>query len=722
MSENKRLPTRTGIATGHANERTLAAKVNPDSCQTALRPNADGTTTMLRTRGGFLDYTTLPDDSKQEQGPVCGWSYDFYPVKRDAGGSLIPHTMYDGGYLVPQMTPEAGSKTRRAGLSVKSDHVALPAVVSQYDGIHEDNTKRYHGPFYWYKGSSVVSWTKRTFTPSGLDHPYYTPIGVVRCGNAEFESFSAEPQSRKAILAAAVAHSPDGTKYIRVAKIRPVGGPMAPEYVLELADYSSSGTHVSTVTLESSIIVPPLGPGAFSQDGRQLLIAVSDSALDYCARLYAVSRPDGAGFPVFSSTPYYFGVTKPTAVVPEYSHNVVPLADSSTITGNLTNLAPYDQYAYGYFAEYDLGGALVNEIIIDTFTPKETRSLAGRSTTYVHEKNGSVAMWADYLGFTKEGIPCAVISTEKITTTVDTETYSEYRFTEIFSEMHELVQDVTLGGYRTVKKYYANLKKDTESGTYYQKTESGVSRIERAVNICVGNSVSWRDEHSYTGPRVTTETGSTGDIGSYLYDTATYVVEETGESGIRKETHTEAHAGYITINPVAADFIDGAVAVFMHQPLGGRDSITDSSYKVATENILRRHYVTGVIIEEVYGRDVSYNTTDTAESDPPESVSAELLIINPLPGATAQTRSHFFFNWSGDVLMDYRGAFQGSAAWCPFGNSFLMVHKWPTTQYGGYFFREKRGWRPLALNPDEPSNTYPPKSEVFAFTNLSPFA
>lgn len=60
MSDDfKILPTRTGPAMGHALERQMSDAVNdPNGFRTRVVTNLDGSTTMLRTRGGFAEFTT----------------------------------------------------------------------------------------------------------------------------------------------------------------------------------------------------------------------------------------------------------------------------------------------------------------------------------------------------------------------------------------------------------------------------------------------------------------------------------------------------------------------------------------------------------------------------------------------------------------------------------------------------------------------------------------
>ena len=58
-----RFPTRDGQASGQANERQMAAKVDTEGFRTVIQNNADGSTTILRTRGGALSYSTTTPSS-----------------------------------------------------------------------------------------------------------------------------------------------------------------------------------------------------------------------------------------------------------------------------------------------------------------------------------------------------------------------------------------------------------------------------------------------------------------------------------------------------------------------------------------------------------------------------------------------------------------------------------------------------------------------------------
>ena len=63
-------PTRSGTAQGDASERTMADKVDAGGFRTVIRDNPDGSVTMLRTRGGALNYTTTPAPTGKPIEPV----------------------------------------------------------------------------------------------------------------------------------------------------------------------------------------------------------------------------------------------------------------------------------------------------------------------------------------------------------------------------------------------------------------------------------------------------------------------------------------------------------------------------------------------------------------------------------------------------------------------------------------------------------------------------
>jgi hypothetical protein len=60
----KPLPTRFGTAQGHAKERQMVAQLDTDEFHTARRDNVDGSTTYVKTRGGFVHYWTSGDESQ----------------------------------------------------------------------------------------------------------------------------------------------------------------------------------------------------------------------------------------------------------------------------------------------------------------------------------------------------------------------------------------------------------------------------------------------------------------------------------------------------------------------------------------------------------------------------------------------------------------------------------------------------------------------------------
>lgn len=66
MSDKDFLPTRDGVAAGKANERQMLERGGMDASgfRTDIRSNLDGTATMLRTRGGHPEFSTLPAKKK----------------------------------------------------------------------------------------------------------------------------------------------------------------------------------------------------------------------------------------------------------------------------------------------------------------------------------------------------------------------------------------------------------------------------------------------------------------------------------------------------------------------------------------------------------------------------------------------------------------------------------------------------------------------------------
>jgi len=122
--------TRDGRATGHSNERTMLETVGgARTIRTQIRDNPDGSTTTLRTRGGFADFTTTEvkkGSTSRKKGPFlyyklaspehpfgwgkrasdghmsAKWQWPGYPVSysevRPATTELTPHAFesFDG--------------------------------------------------------------------------------------------------------------------------------------------------------------------------------------------------------------------------------------------------------------------------------------------------------------------------------------------------------------------------------------------------------------------------------------------------------------------------------------------------------------------------------------------------------------------------------------------------------------------------------------------------
>ena len=67
IGDDDRLPTRDGTPSGKANERQMIERggMSVNGFRTDIRDNLDGTTTMLRTRGGAPEFSTLPAKKKE---------------------------------------------------------------------------------------------------------------------------------------------------------------------------------------------------------------------------------------------------------------------------------------------------------------------------------------------------------------------------------------------------------------------------------------------------------------------------------------------------------------------------------------------------------------------------------------------------------------------------------------------------------------------------------
>lgn len=133
MSVHGKFPTRDGVATGSANERTMLDKVGYDGIRTELREGPDGTITMLRTRGGHPEFTNRPNEQQSQKSVKCSGPYGFV----DTGYNLAGIGDASSGtlqYLIDEMgAVEPPQKTK-----LRDNH-------AWKDGFHSNLPSNYSG-------------------------------------------------------------------------------------------------------------------------------------------------------------------------------------------------------------------------------------------------------------------------------------------------------------------------------------------------------------------------------------------------------------------------------------------------------------------------------------------------------------------------------------------------------------------------------------------------
>ena len=718
-------PTRTGRAAGQSIERKMLDKLGgSESFRTIIRNNPDGSTTLCKTRDGMPHFETVGGKTPTEQG--CGWSFTYHPIKK-SGGVLLPDTIAFGEYIVPQMSIMSGMKSRRKGVVKTTSGAVIECGESEYEGA-SDRTSRIHGSHYWYNGTQVVSWTKRTYVPienpiTGL--PKWVPVGVVRYGSREIEVFEiggGEEEALLTILAACLVASPNGTKHIRVAVARQ-NSSLDPTQRINVKDYTLAGRFVSEKLIDDAVylhnIVEGFSPAAWSPDGLSLIVGtpVENNSV---ARIYSVTRPDGVVVPESSYAPYESGVSKPAK--PQQSTYVTTTggAPVESSSGDLTNLAPINFEVMFYFSVFDRTTNTTTVSLDETHVPYASTSRTTTLTTTTLT-DGQSDMWPESVGFTRDGVPCVVIGTERIkgdtnkyqTTVIEvSDTYGDPR-------IEELVQD--FGTYvETTRWIICDSRKQILDGAYTSVRETTVVTVDRGIYLTVGGVVLWDEAQS--GSFTSTKHS---DFNHEYYFDHVYSKEPipltTTRQGERVDdiTITTTPAIHLALNNIASDFVDGYVAVYDHGEIEEPPAVRTqtNTFDNGTQKILYR--LTGERVTTEYGGDPVVTDVTEASGGLPDLITASIAVVDT-SGAVVGTTD---FSWTNAGVSGYRSYFDGTAAWCPYKDSLLAVARRPAPPYVGLMFTLGEGWVSASISQLEPSVSYPPgAADLFDFTKLSPFA
>lgn len=290
--KGKALPVRSPTCTGDSNERQMDARVVDNlSCATVLRLNPDGSQTMLRTRGGYLDYTTTLG-TPVEEAPLCRWSYDYFPIKLD-GETYVSDTTTSLGHTIYQSSVPYGLKGRRKGLTYNADGTMSLKLQVSHEDLPTDGSKM-TGPGFWYSKGDTVTWTYTTLVPSDNPLQHGMELAIAFCVRYKKEEIILRPTetfnivTSDHIFAACVVRDSVGTVYVRAAYLKVDGNV---EEGITVIDYALDGSSVSTLRLNPdgdypqwidgkrfTRIKPRLG--AFSPDGTKLAYIGSDYVFD----------------------------------------------------------------------------------------------------------------------------------------------------------------------------------------------------------------------------------------------------------------------------------------------------------------------------------------------------------------------------------------------------------------------------------------------------------
>lgn len=723
MSDDlKILPTRTGPAIGHASERTMADKVNSEGIRTVIRDNLDGTQTRLKTRAGALEYVTTGGVSKEDETPECGWSYDFYPVKK-VDGVMVADTVTFDGYSYPNMNYVAGAKTRRYGLKKISGAPALKAMPSHYDGVDEEDRTKLSGPYYWYTKKHVVTWTRYTYVP-GDKYPYpsYVSLGVIRIGKKQITVIAPSGDivdNTKILIAACVAKSPSGVLYVRAAVAASEDGTGNGTRRIEVWDYPPSGGNVKKTIVATGVNVSPTVAAAWSPDGKSLMVGENEALR--LATVFSVSRPDSSGAEVEVSSVMYVGdVVKPSAPA-DYSHTaVLPVDPVTSYTGSLAFIHNASTVSYDRIYEESVN-QVTGEVVVgydSPVLPRQIRIRDGEGLTILDEIGGTADRWVSSVGFSQSGVPCAVVHTELVSSQYRKETRVWHNSDDVYATLYTTEQFSTSYPWVTRTVYATCLQRTTLSRNSTIVNENRATSVTRTVNYLVGGVTAWSKSQTLTLSESAQETSSSESKSVTDADPITSIWTGTSTSTTSNTTSGYAERGFITLDAVVSDFYKDKIAVFWHEPLKSTPKTTSSSSSVVTGST--GTYDTASLTQ-LTSTPINTNTSTSEQS--PDFQKPEIIPASITRLQLSQTKDQvtsFQFDWNNYGLSGYRSYFAGSAAWCPYGDAWLFVSRWPTSDYVGYLCK-KNEWKRMVLNPNEPVAVYNGKTPWFAFTNLCPF-
>ena len=680
-------PTRTGTASGTANERQMLDTLGgADGFRTRVQRNADGSETTLRTKDGMPQFSTTTTSQTATEPLV--WTYDFNAVKK-VGENYVPDALVLPQITAPMWDSGKGLKTRRAGL-VKLDNgkYALTVSESGYDAYNTPNIMR--GPNYWYNSSDVVTWTIDTWLPTAPDDYGQRLIGVVQHEKSNFEVVPmSSPDNRFSpiIVAACVVSKKPNPDHVRVATV--VGGTTQR---LVITDYLN-GVEQAVCKLDfpfvvSSFSVAPIGVKtdyfSFSSDGLSLLIGVNSTlgsfpSTNTCKAL-VVSITTGAVINGISL--YSFPVNTPDN---SYTTSTWVTSSSGGDDYSQTGLVP--EQIVGWINQTTGEWVFYN-------TPERTTGGAYGKTPYnsslkrpgseTHEDRAYVLR----VGFDANNTPCAVISRYRSIRTAGGELTIDYKTEDtIFSnpQIHQVWAGKSIVNYCTSSSYsYA----DTIT-----VTASAYVSYKQTVYVCKGNSVIFETTTSCSKSR-----GGAGNSEERHFNASSYsltpgplgnVTEKTvvSSGGYTKGGSTSNAPGRYNydIACVAADFFSGVIVIAETNQFftNGYSDVRDYSKDTTGKTIY--DITTRVYDQNPSGYTVEYKVIDNG------SLKASYQITKTAPGLITG--------------LETPKAFVGTADYRAKDKTLLILHADDDTTTFGLHYKDGV-WTEVVPNPSEPNPQY----------------
>lgn len=190
------LQTREGRATGHANERTMLDIVGgQNTIRTQIRDNPDGSTTRLKTRGGFAEFVTTEPPAKENPKPEIHYCA-VIPVDVEATDGFIRDTGSPSGFsaLVGETAAVSAEMDITAeGVRYKYNQRWVNNPQATANRLHPGNRNWFDGRVEEARATdSVVSWWCPFMTTEEMAYSWWERkpwIGDARVTKEKFFRF-----------------------------------------------------------------------------------------------------------------------------------------------------------------------------------------------------------------------------------------------------------------------------------------------------------------------------------------------------------------------------------------------------------------------------------------------------------------------------------------------------------------------------------------------------